>query len=158
MNQAARKRYWITYLVIAVMLTASAAMLSGMAEGSFAAFAIFGSPFTVVPFLLIPPFVTWLVLPVLLFGACPQRARWLLLAHFVAAPVAVFIHMRRLGDWNEELRLLELRCNAADSVIVKTMFTDRSWGILLVLPYVAAHLVTWRAFRRIKQPTGTTSG
>jgi hypothetical protein len=91
-------------------------------------------------------------------GARPERARWLLLAHFVAAPFAVLIHMRRLGDWNEELRLLGLTCNAANSVIVKTLFTDRSLCVLLALPYAAALLVTWQAFRRLKEPTGVTSG
>jgi hypothetical protein len=124
-----------------IVLVATGGMLSGMGEGSSAAWSIFGSPFTVVPVFMVPPLATWLVCGLLIANDYVRIARWLVLLHYLFAPVAVYVWLRTLGDWARERHLLELTC-----------YDDYAGCGTLLVPYLVGQVGTWALLRRVSPP------
>lgn len=54
-----------------------------------------------------------------------RLARLWLAMHILLAPVAVFVNLRKPGDWSEEWRLIRLTC-----------FDAEWWCVLLLVPYL----------------------
>jgi len=112
-------------------------MLSGMAEGSFAAWAVFGSPLTLLPPMFLGPAVTWIGVGALVAAKRAKVARLVVALHYLGAPLAVYRSLRSPGDWTEDWRRLRMTC------------ADDGWVcFVLVVPYLAGQIATWSVIRR----------
>ena len=130
---------FVSFAVFGTALTVVGAMLSGMAEGSAAAMAIFGSPFTLLSVMAWWSVVTWTIVGALIAARRLRWARVVVILHYLCAPFAVYGSLRNPGDWREDWRLQQLTCH------------DEGWiCVLLLLPYVAGQIGVWSALRREK--------
>lgn len=91
-----RKPILLLYVGYGVLLQITGGMLAGMGDGPAVEGAIFGSPFTLVPVLLII-FPTWIVVGYLLENGRVKAAERWLQCHYVLAPFAVYAQLASQG-------------------------------------------------------------
>jgi len=91
-----RKLILLLYVGYGVLLQITGGMLAGMGDGPAVEGAIFGSPFTLVPVLLII-FPTWIVVGYLLENGRVKAAERWLQCHYVLAPFAVYAQLASQG-------------------------------------------------------------
>ncbi len=123
------------YAAYGLLLALCGSLLSGGGDGPMLAFALFGSPLTVLPLIPWHPLV-WGIFGWLM-ATRPRGATALLAVHYAVAPAAMSMNLK----FGSSL--------AGDIAIVRWQFaTDPVFGAMLVLPYVVGQMITWHLLWR----------